>query len=710
MTSLLALSVTGGARADEPFTAWADGAGSAIAALSAGDPGAALRASRAALAAVTHGEAGARGHLLAARALELDGRPAEAAAEIASALDSLPVTIVPAARERLAAALAAAGRPAEAAVAWALAGSGADPVDRPRLAAAEARAWLTAGEPGRAGQAAATGGGYPAARLALARSWVVQGDPRAFPALRELALEQAGELEGEEAARLLVAISPGTLAVADRIERARHLVSDGRTEAAIAEIDAVEDAVGAAPLTSVLRGVALLQAGRPAEAERVASPVARLPGPGEPAAARYVLARAAARQGRIEEAVARFRQVARERPVVPGLTATQQSSVADDAAFLAAWLPYDLGRYEQVAGALRRFVRERPGARRAPDARWFQAWALFRSGDRPAARVALRRLAERESGTGRAAALYWLARVEAGPEGAAAAYRAAIAEIPGGWYALLSAARLERLGLPVPAVAPPPPSPLPVPPADPHAAAAMALAVDLAGAGLREESAALLQRLSRAPGVRSRATLLAEAAAFAGDAEVPFRMARDHLAPGIRTMRWAFPVAHAEVLHPAAARLGVDSSLALSVMRRESAFVAAARSTAGAEGLFQLRPVTASRLAALLGVPGDPDLSAPATNICLGVAYLALLADRFATPAQVLAAYNAGPAAAVAWSRDRAGVPLDEWVEDIPYRETRRYVRAVLADRALYRMLAGEAPAPLDPSAPVTPPDPGVAF
>ncbi len=238
----------------------------------------------------------------------------------------------------------------------------------------------------------------------------------------------------------------------------------------------------------------------------------------------------------------------------------------------------------------------------------------------------------------------------------------------------------------------------------------MALAVDLAGAGLREESLAVLQRLSRAPGVRSRAALLAEVAAFVGDPEVPYRMARDHLAPGIRAQRLAYPEAHSAVLRPAARGLGVDPALALAVMRRESAFDSAARSAAAAEGLLQLRPETARRLGAVLGVRDDADLADPAENTRLGVAYLALLSDRFATPAQALAAYNAGPTAAAAWSRARAGLPLDEWVEDVPYRETRHYIRAVLSDWTRYRMLAGEPPPPLDPATPVTPPAPGVAF
>ena len=715
VTSLLILSVTSPASAETPFTGWADGAGTAAAALSAGDPVEALRASRSASAHLTMGEAGARARLLAARALDLDHRPAEAAIEFGAAFDSLPVTLGPAARIGRAAALAAAGRPTEAAAAFALAAAGADPADSATLAIAEARAWLEAGEARQAARAAAEGGGSarggdPAARLVLARAWLALGDARAPAALRALALERVGSTEGEEAARALLAAWPGALTLEDRIDRAGRLLASGRTASALGEIDAVREPAGKAPLLAVLRAMALLQAGRPAEAERLAAPVASLPGSGEPAAARYVLARAATRQGRIDEAVARYRQVARERPVVPGLTAAQQVDLADDAAFLAAWLPYDAGRFAEVAAALRSFLRQRPGARRASDARWLLAWSLVRSDDRAAARGAFEDLAGRESGHQRAAALYWLGRIEQDPGKAAAAYRSAVAEVPGGWYALLSASRLEQLSLPVPAADPLPASPPPGPPTDPRLASALAQAVDLAGAGLRENSAALLQRLSRGPDVRARAAHLAEVAAFIGDAEIPYRMARDHLPPGVRARRWAYPDAHAGLLRPAARQLGVDPSLALAVMRRESAFLSSARSGAGAEGLLQLRPATASRLAGILGVPGEVDLADPGQNVRLGVAYLGLLADRFPSPSQVLAAYNAGPAAAATWSRTRSGLPLDEWVEEIPYRETRPYVRAVLADWARYRSLAGEPPPPLDPSTPVGPPAPGVSF
>jgi soluble lytic murein transglycosylase len=293
---------------------------------------------------------------------------------------------------------------------------------------------------------------------------------------------------------------------------------------------------------------------------------------------------------------------------------------------------------------------------------------------------------------------------------ATALYRAAAAEPPAGWHALLAAGRLAAMGEAPPPSPPLPPSTLPEPPRDPALAASLDLALDLAEAGLREESAAVLQRLSRGPEARARASLVGEVAAFTGDAEVPYRMARDHLPPGIRARRWAYPEAHAEVLEPAARRLGVDPTLALAVMRRESAFVASARSGAAAEGVLQLRPETARRLKAIAGLPEGTDLADAAENLRLGITYLGLLSDRFATVPQALAAYNAGPAPAAAWSRSGAGLPLDEWAEGIPYRETRQYVRSVVADWARYRELRGERAPALDPSTPVAPAGPGVAF
>ena len=249
-------------------------------------------------------------------------------------------------------------------------------------------------------------------------------------------------------------------------------------------------------------------------------------------------------------------------------------------------------------------------------------------------------------------------------------------------------------------------------PADPHLAAALALAGDLLGAGLRHDALALLGRLSSSGAARAAAAPLAEMAAFAGDAEIPFRMARDYLPPTRRSDRWYYPEALPGSVFPAAAGLGVDPLLALAVMRRESSFRPRVRSAGAAEGLMQLRPETAERVAGIFGLaaPGPDGLADPAANLWLGIAYLGLLGSRFALVPPVLAAYNAGPARALAWSSTLSGRPLDEWVENIPYRETRQYVRSVVGDWAHYRRLRGERSPPLDPSAPVLPPGPGVSF
>ena len=127
---------------------------------------------------------------------------------------------------------------------------------------------------------------------------------------------------------------------------------------------------------------------------------------------------------------------------------------------------------------------------------------------------------------------------------------------------------------------------------------------------------------------------------------------------------------------------------------------------------MQLIPYTAERLIAVLGAPGDRpvDLRDPDTSLSLGAVYLGLLSDRFANPVAVLAAYNGGPAPAAAWAAAHVGRPIDESVEELPFRETRRYVKLVMAAYATYRHLYAGAPAALDGTRKVAKPGAGVAF
>ncbi len=148
-----------------------------------------------------------------------------------------------------------------------------------------------------------------------------------------------------------------------------------------------------------------------------------------------------------------------------------------------------------------------------------------------------------------------------------------------------------------------------------------------------------------------------------------------------------FPVAFEPQFRQAAMRTGVEIPLLLAVARQESAMEAEARSSADARGLMQLLPSTARLVArrARQPIPDALDLYDPGTNIRLGSYHLAWLLERFEgqTPLAV-AAYNAGEHRVDRWIKDAAGLPMDVWIEQIPFRETRNYVKNVLAFRHVY--------------------------
>jgi soluble lytic murein transglycosylase len=158
----------------------------------------------------------------------------------------------------------------------------------------------------------------------------------------------------------------------------------------------------------------------------------------------------------------------------------------------------------------------------------------------------------------------------------------------------------------------------------------------------------------------------------------------------------AYPRAHAELVRVYAPAAGVPPELLLALMREESALDPEAISAAGAVGLTQLMLPTARDVARRLKVPA-PDragLMEPATSIRIGSAYLGELLRRYGgSPALALAAYNAGENAVGRWRTAGPGLALDEFVEEIPYAETRGYVKRVLRSYASYRLLSGSAAA-----------------
>jgi soluble lytic murein transglycosylase len=702
---------------------WLFGIGEAAHAQASGDFARAEGAARRALAARPRGAAAARAQAAIGLALVARESPGEAA----EALETALVSAVPA-RAHLSfargEALLASGDEPRAARLFAEAAQGRDLALVTSARLREAQALLAAG---LAADAAATleallrGRLDPAsaaqARLAFGRALHASGQPeRAAQTLRALWLDAPERPEADAAGRALASwcaaggpVAPTT--ASDHLARAERLLASGRPDEALLALAAAERSEEPEPVadrSAGLRAAALLALGRHVEAERGALALAGATDPAVQRGARLVLARAAARAGRVEEASRFYADVAASAAPVAGLPEWRQRDLGDEAAFLAAWLHYDAGAFERAIPALEAFARANPRSRRAEDALWFAAWSRYRLGRTADAERALARLSK---GPLADQALYWRARLAGGRARQKALYRASLAMSPGGWYALLSRARLQALGeRPTP---PTTPAAKPLPEVkDAASAARLSVAVELLALGLREAALAELDDLARGPRARQAAPLVAQLAAFAEDPELPFRMARDHLVPTRRVLRWAYPEPYGDALRRAADGVGVDPSLVLSVMRRESSFRRTVRSGAGAEGLLQILPSTAERVAAVLGLPGGTSarLHDPDTNVALGAHYLALLISRFGDPALAVAAYNAGPRPVAEWALARRDMPLDAWVESIPYRETRHYVKIVLSEWDTYRALAGEPPPPIDPARAIPSPRAGVAF
>ncbi|UTW13302.1 transglycosylase SLT domain-containing protein [Marinobacterium rhizophilum] len=160
----------------------------------------------------------------------------------------------------------------------------------------------------------------------------------------------------------------------------------------------------------------------------------------------------------------------------------------------------------------------------------------------------------------------------------------------------------------------------------------------------------------------------------------------------ISSKRWndlsiRFPHPYKALFKQYAADRGINRTWALSIARQESAFQAAVQSGAGARGLMQLMPATATQTAKRYSVPyrNSVDLNDPQTNIALGTAYLAQMLERFnGNRVFATAAYNAGPHRVSRWLEERGDLPLDIWIETIPFDETRNYVQNVLAFGVIY--------------------------
>ncbi len=152
---------------------------------------------------------------------------------------------------------------------------------------------------------------------------------------------------------------------------------------------------------------------------------------------------------------------------------------------------------------------------------------------------------------------------------------------------------------------------------------------------------------------------------------------------------YAYPRAYDNFVSINSKSLGVSESLIWGIMRSESHYRSEARSPVGALGLMQLMPFTSKRVADLLGLRDFQvdTLLQPETNIKLGTRYLLRLHEKYRFVPLVAAAYNAGPHRVASWLKSFGLLDMDEFIEHIPYVETRNYVKRVVRNYQIYTLL-----------------------
>ncbi len=156
-----------------------------------------------------------------------------------------------------------------------------------------------------------------------------------------------------------------------------------------------------------------------------------------------------------------------------------------------------------------------------------------------------------------------------------------------------------------------------------------------------------------------------------------------------------FPLLYRKQIFSEALKRGIDPAWVYGLIRQESAFMADVRSPAGALGLMQLMPATARQVARELRsriyVPYD--VLKPETNLRLGITYLSGRYQQFGRNAVLAtAAYNAGPHRVNRWLPGEKPLAADQWIESIPFNETRKYVKRVLTYTAIYEKRLGQTP------------------
>ncbi len=549
------------------------------------------------------------------------------------------------------------------------------------------------------------------ARLGLAQSLLAAGQANeASRALNEIWLQAPASTYAEVAARQLSVLTNQGLAAPppgrkDKLERAERLLGAGLGESARTEAEALLDQGLPADLLSRAFKI-VVEASRRAGRHDVAiatteRALASLP-PERRAPWLLELARLQQRRSR-DLALGTLERLIRDHPKRPE---------AAGALLLKAQLLEATAKPAQARSVYTKLASDYPEEEEAGAALWRLGWvAWFDGGHADAVKHWGRILAIRGGQSYREAATYWLGRAhEARGENEAAARHFAQLqdEAQRSYYGVLASQRSPRASAPRPS---PLGAALPADPLTPlHGDGRYATVAALRAVGLEEFADDEMDEMTRrATGDHKR--LFALSAAYARDARyhLALRIMRRHFHSVARSGAASTPPAFWELLYPigwraelteAAQRAAIDPLFVAAVVREESSYHPRARSRVGARGLMQLMPETARPMALARRLPfaNGELLDDPAVNLEMGASFLAKLLRDFGDPRLAAAAYNAGPTRVKEWWAARRSDDLEVFVEQIPFNETRAFVKRVMLSLDEYRRLYGNqagAPRPV---------------
>ena len=388
--------------------------------------------------------------------------------------------------------------------------------------------------------------------------------------------------------------------------------------------------------------------------------------------ANYWLARSMDKNGQSEEAFQIYLQLAEGSKY-----GTMAGTIADDALLEAAYQKRYQRKWGESLQLFRTFIAKHPDLEKSGGAVWEAAWASYQSRDYQGAAGYLRRLATLDEM--REKALYWLGKSLSAlgdAKGAEAQFAALAGEYPYGYYALICNrwSAISQFPQPPRSIA----GSLPMPAGFEREKALITL-------GLYDEAARELARARKGKNPAGIARLYLEmdnynGALHAMEQEKPGRAGQQELTS------WGvgYPLAFSDEVAKNALLNGIPESLVYAIMRTESNYLPGALSPVGAVGLMQIMPATAETISK----GASARLTTPELNIRLGSRHLKSLLELYDGNVWLAAAaYNAGAGNVKRWQKGLGTLPRDEFIESIPFRETREYVKKVLTAMELYQRL-----------------------